>query len=198
MCLVLEFFCYRFHPLLALKSYVTQMMTTKQFTDLRDGKCLKKLSNSISYLHALFHRESNWSQETQEITPGQPINVNDRVVTQIPCLLEHRRNENESDSSYPQLTPAMQWMRYPVSLPKNQWLHELEWRAALGPSVIQFQASPSKLPFHLKLVTNHQKYLSWCVGLGGPRSGIGLNRVLLLSWNIHTNRSSWSLFFSTF
>lgn len=45
--------------------------------------------NPISYLRALFDMEGNRSQETQEVTPGQPINVNDRIRTPIPCLLVH-------------------------------------------------------------------------------------------------------------
>ena len=35
MCLVAEFSCLKFHLLLALKSYMTQRMTIKQFTHLR-------------------------------------------------------------------------------------------------------------------------------------------------------------------
>lgn len=39
--------------------------------------------------------EGKWSQDTQEVTQGQPINVNDRIITQIPYLLVHWRNEKQ-------------------------------------------------------------------------------------------------------
>lgn len=70
------------------------MMTIKQFTDLRDGKCLKKLSYPVSYLYALFYMKGNWSQNTQEVTQGQSINVNDnKIITQIPYLLVHWKKQ---------------------------------------------------------------------------------------------------------
>lgn len=73
------------------------MMTIKQFIDLRDEKRLKKLSYPISYLYALFYMKGNWSQNTQEVTRGQPINVN-KIITQIPWeWTEKRRSENNSN-----------------------------------------------------------------------------------------------------
>lgn len=177
MCLVWEFFCLRFHLLLALKSDMTQMMTIKQFTDLRDGKCLKKLSNPISSFYALFYTGGNWSQETQEVSPGQPINVNDKIITPIPCLLVHRRNENESDSNY--LT---------VKFNKRiNWLYELEAEGLpCGTLVIHSKPGPpNSLPL-LSLWANIKSTFSSMCGLGWTENGHRLNKVLLLSWNSPT------------
>lgn len=99
MCLVAEFSCLKFHLLLALKSYMTQRMTIKQFTHLRWETLQENSLNPIACLRALFCMESNGSQETQEVTQGQPINVKDRIITPIPRLSVHWRHDNESDSN---------------------------------------------------------------------------------------------------
>lgn len=160
------------------------MMTIQQFMDLRAGKCLKKLSYPISYLYAFFLHGKQLKPRYPRGYSSQPTNINDSIITQIPYL-----EEQEWDSNY--LT---------VKFNKRiSWLHKLETGGlSHGAVVIQFHAWLFQLPIYHKLVNRHQKHLFYYMGLGGPRMGKGLNKVLIISRNSLTNRSSLSLFIPTF
>ena len=107
------------------------------------GDAARNHLNPIACLCALFCMEGDRSQETQEVTQGQPINVKDRIITPIPWSFSALK------------TWQWQWFLiiWQVNLTKQiYWLHELEMEwLPCGPLITYVQAWPSQFPIHISL-----------------------------------------------